>query len=323
MPHTIVLTAMFLLAYFTHLVGFVVAFLGALFICLAAVPSCLLTMYYFEQTGFFEQGAGRRLVSQPLALLQGGHTQRDLTEIGAHVLAMDRELFEHHAGPRAPLSLFFLCIFVVLAAVTITEYCCRPWREPARESDDADHAGEPDAELSALPHQQPGPGLLFPILLGLLMLVFYLLLANHLGTRGGPAHGGFLKARLVLLPPLLWLACLRESASTSLRITGRALVVALLGVNLFLVTRTFAAENETLDRFTAGIEAVGRGRRLAAIGNSGGSRLANPLTGAHHYYCLGTDNITVANYEAGTPHFPIMFRQGTLRPPSADADAII
>ena len=102
-----------------------------------------------------------------------------------------------------------------------------------------------------------------------------------------------------------------------------ALTVVLLGVNLFLVTRTFQEDNKTLEQFTAGIEAAGRGRRLMAIGPTGRGRLANPLVGARHYYCLGTDNLSLDNYEASTPHFPIKYRQGLTRGQRTDADVLI
>ena len=108
--------------------------------------------------------------------------------------------------------------------------------------------------------------MLFPLLLGLLFLACYLFLANNLGTRGGLSHGGYLKPRLALLPPLVWLACLREPANMRIRLAFRVLTVALLAVNLFLVMRTFRADNETLERFTAGIDAVGRGQRLTTFG---------------------------------------------------------
>ena len=61
----------------------------------------------------------------------------------------------------------------------------------------------------------------------------------------------------------------------------------------------------------------------AAIGISAGGRLANPLANARHYYCLGTDNVSIGNYEAGTPHFPIKYRQGVPRGQTADADVLI
>jgi hypothetical protein len=164
---------------------------------------------------------------------------------------------------------------------------------------------------------------LFPLLLGLLVLVGYLFLANSLSARGGLSHGGYLKPRLALLPPLIWLACLREPSSTPLRLGLRTLTVLLLAVNLCLVIRTFRADNETLERFTAGIDAVGRGQRLTTFGLRRVNRPANPLGGARHYYCLGTDNLSVYNYEAGTSHFPIKFRQKFPRGQVPDADILI
>jgi hypothetical protein len=106
-PHAVVLMVLFPLAYFTHLAGLALALTAALaasivvkprsllapvLIVLAAVPSCLLTMDYFEQTSFFEQGAGRRLIGKPL--------ERGIGDIGAQLLALDREVFEHHGVRR-------------------------------------------------------------------------------------------------------------------------------------------------------------------------------------------------------------------------------
>lgn len=335
-PHVAVLSLLFLVAYFTHLVGFVVALTGALgasilakprsvvapiLICLTASPACLLTKHYFEQTGFFEQGAARRLVRQPLALIQGGQMEQGL---GAQLRAIDRELFEHHAGARPPLSLFLIACIFVFAALAIGEYGCRLWFEASLEATEVVEADRPDDEPLATPNRKPGPGWLFPFVLGFLMLGCYLFLTNDLGVRDGNLpHGGYIKARLALLPPLIWLACLREPANAPLRLVIRALTVVLLGVNLFLVTRTFQEDNKTLEQFTAGIEAVGRGHRLKAIGPTGRGRLANPLVGARHYYCLGTDNLSLDNYEAGTPHFPIKYRPGVTRGQTTDADVLI
>src|SRR5262249_12333421 len=162
-----ILMGLFPLAYFTHLLGLLLALTGALaapfvvkprrlqaliLIGLAAAPSCLLTLDYFEQTSFFEQGAGRHLMKQPLAFLQGRNLEREISELGAQLLALDRELFEHHAGVGAPLSLFLLLLFVVFAAAARAEYCRRPGLRPALQ------AGEVV--------DPAGPSLLFPLLLG-------------------------------------------------------------------------------------------------------------------------------------------------------------
>lgn len=333
-PHALALLVLFPLAYFTHLSGFLLALTAALgasivvkprgllapiLIGLAAAPSCLLTMDYFERTGFFEQRAGRRLIRRPTALLQGQALEREAGDLGAQLLALDRELFEHHAGDGAPVSIFFLGLCVVFAAVAFAESCHRPGLKPALQPGKVVDS----AEGPVTPCEVSGPGLLFPLLLGLFFLACYLLLENNLGTRGGLPHGGYLKPRLALLPPLVWLACLRESSAPGRRLAGRVLAVALLAGNLFLVIRTFQADNVTLERFTAGIEAVGRGHRLATVGSQGVSRLANPLAGARHYYCLGTDNLSVYNYEAGTSHFPIKARHGVPRGQMTDADIVI
>jgi hypothetical protein len=335
-PHAGVLTGLFLLAYFTHLVGFVVALAGALaasiltrprsllapiLISLAAAPACFLTMDYFEQSGFVEQGAGRRLMQQPLALLKGGPLDRG---IGAQLKSLDQEIFEHHAGARPPFSIFLVAYFLVFTAFALGEYGYQTWFEPALEATEVVDDDEPDGEPSTSPRPKPGPGWLLPLLFGLVMLAFYLVLPHDLGARDGLLpHGGYLKSRLALLPPLIWLACLREPANTPTRLVVRALTMVLLGANLLLVVRTFETDNETLDRFTAGIEAVGRGQRLTALGTSGRGRLVNPLANARHYYCLGTDNVSVANYEAGTPHFPIKLRRGLRHAQCADAQVLI
>jgi hypothetical protein len=61
---------------------------------------------------------------------------------------------------------------------------------------------------------------------------------------------------------------------------------------------------------------------LKVIGTTGKGRLANPLTGARHYYCLDTGNVSLDNYEASTPHFPIKYRQGP-RAQMAAPDVVI
>src|SRR5438876_346221 len=122
------------------------------------------------------------------------------------------------------------------------------------------------------------------------MLRLYLLLANDLGSgdRLLP-HVGFLKTRLALLPPWVWLACLRESAHAPTRLAIRALTALLLMVNLYLVTQTIEVGNKTLEQYTAGVAAVGRGQRILANHADGGGELADPILHAADYYCLETD----------------------------------
>ena len=53
-----------------------------------------------------------------------------------------------------------------------------------------------------------------------------------------------------------------------------------------------------------------------------GGDLVHPLQHATDYYCLGTDNVNVDNYEALTPHFPLKYRQG-VRSGMNSADVVI
>jgi hypothetical protein len=81
--------------------------------------------------------------------------------------------------------------------------------------------------------------------------------------------------------------------------------------NLVLVTAAVRDGNEVLAQYTAGVEAVGRGHRLFVIQpDPNPSPLVNPLLHAADYYCLGTGNVNLDNYEATRPHFPVMFRRG-------------
>jgi len=153
------------------------------------------------------------------------------------------------------------------------------------------------------------PGWLFPFFLGVLLLSAYLLVPATLEQ-----HGGFLKTRLALMPPLLLLACLREPARPGMRIVARAAAVPLLGANLLLVTATFAAGNQALAEYTAGAGVVGRGDRLFVVQpDRHPAPLADPLFHASNYYCLGTDVVNLNNYETDAPHFPVRFRPGFRR----------
>jgi hypothetical protein len=165
----------------------------------------------------------------------------------------------------------------------------------------------------------------------MLLLAAYLLVPDHLGGGAvGLPNGGFLKARLALLPPLFWLACLREPNSGILKLALRAGIVAMLGVNLWLVNEAFRDGNRELARYTAGIEAVGRGHRIVVNGRPPQrSVFANPLTHMADYYSLGTSNVNLDNYEGMMPHFPVRYRPGfshghwNLASPDSEADVLM
>jgi hypothetical protein len=293
-----VLMLLFTVAYFTHLVGFLLAAAGAfgvaifvsprrilapLLIVVAALPPACLTMNYFESTAFFASTSARRLFQQPLARLRGEKIEPGLWQ---ELRAIDNELLANHVGTAIPASLVLAGFWGLLAILTIASYRARA------------------------PDERDGPGWLFPAVFGLLLLAGYLLAPHDVEFT----HGGFLKTRLAPLPFLVWLACLREPAHRWTRLLVRAVAIVLLAVNLALVMRTVHAGNEELEAYTAGLDAAGSGNRLFVMqANPLQPPLANPLLHAADYYCLGNGNVNLDNYEASTSHFPVKYRPGVKR----------
>jgi hypothetical protein len=292
LPQAAVLMVLLTAAYFTHLAAFLLSWAGAflatlripprywqppVLVCLAGLPAACLTIDYFETTGFFRDRMSQRLVEHPLTTLRGKAVGAGLWK---DLSALDSELFECHAGAHVTFGLLLLPYYALLALFTAVG-------SQGEEVEDA-----------------ATPGWLFPFLLGMLLFAAYFLVPASLDP-----HGGFLKTRLALLPPLLLLACLRELAQLWMRLATRGVVLALLAANLFLVLGTAAVGNQALAQYTAGAEAVGRGFRLFVVQPERQERLlADPLLHASNYYCLGTDGVNLNNYETDAPHFPVRFR---------------
>jgi hypothetical protein len=298
LAHTTVLMLLFTAAYFTHLVGFLVAAAGAiaaavlasprrvvdaLLIGVAALPAGCLVMNYLEQTGFVHAPEARRLWLEPLARFGGRATEHGIVQ---QLVEIDDELFAHHVGIASLGSLILLVFWGLLAALTI--------------------AGQRDGPAE----EGSYPGRLFPVVFGLCLLAGYLLVPSHLGFT----HGGFLKTRLAPLPPLIWLACFRVPTERWRRLLWWTTTSVLLTANLVLVLWTIAAGNRALREYTAGLEAAGTGHRLFVIQpDAPRPPLVDPLLHAADYYCLGTDTVNLDNYEASTSHFPVKYRQGVAR----------
>jgi hypothetical protein len=284
----VALMMLFTLAYFTHLLGFLVAAAGALLIALvvpprrwlapalvgaAALPAACLTLDYLVHTGFLESPAAMNVVHGPLARVVGAKG----IDFGRELAALDAEIFAHHT--RSTLLALVLHVYFALLS-GIGWYSRRGWQ-------DAD------------------PGWLFPALFSLLLLAGFVLVPDGLGS----AHGGFLKMRLAPLPLLVWLACLREPAALQPRLLIRGATVILLAVNLWLVAGTIDAGNAELADYTAGSDALGRGHRFFAIRNQPQPPLrVDHLAHAQHYYSLDTGNMCLDNYEADRAHFPVKYR---------------
>ncbi len=331
LPRTALLAVLFTLAFFTHLVGFLLALagalgavvlapwtsrnepeatsadaaasapsaldfyltrlgarvLGVLLVVGAALPAVCLADDYFQESGFYRDGAARRLLERTRALAQDKRPTRFLHELRK----IDQELLEHHTGPRVSFSLIVAGWLVLLGTWTLGEWLLGASKDGA------------------------GAGWLFPLLFGAALLAAFPLLPHDLGgTNAGQSHGGFLRCRVALLPLLLGLACLREPANRIVRIGVRGLTVLLLGVNLVLVLDVVGQGNDLLAEYTAGVAAAGRDQRLfVSQADRRHFPLVNPLAHAASYYCVGTGNVNLNNYEAATLHFPLKFRRGVTR----------
>ncbi len=304
--------------FFTHLMGFLLAATGLSWfaltsprhrwrnlgwVTLACAPASLLALDYLVQTGFFGAGGSERLFDHAVACLR---RLKSWHFLGQELIAMDSELFSHHSGDSLPLGLIVLGLYAVLVVGTFL---------PSRSRNEI---------YSQAPSRWP------VTILASAFLLAYVVLPQHLNIE----HGGFLKTRIALLPPLLLLACLREPARaerwmgdayqssrlpTLPTLAARAVVILVLVVNLVLVTRRMAVDNRALAEFTAARDIVGCGRVLLVFWGQQhppGKRseeLADPLLHAANYYCLGTGNLNFDNYQAGTKHFPVHFRDGFTR----------
>jgi hypothetical protein len=289
----VVLGLILLATYFTHLVGFLLTAGSVVWVAVSAwwrrprnllwvggavVPSALLTADYLIKAGFFAahgDGGGWEAARDWLRIQTG--LERFWTEL----TAVNQGLFRPYeeSFPLGTLVLFFY-----LGLVLTTLFAERLDPEPAKP----------------LPRKWP------VALLALALAALYFVLPDSLG-----AHGGYLRARLPFLPPLLLLACLRLPPQGWVRFTLRTAMYLLLGVNLALISRYFHAAQSELAEFTAGAASVGHGHTLSFVKSDLGTKLVDYLEHASDYYCLSTGNINMDNYEATKNYFPIRFRPGT------------
>jgi hypothetical protein len=294
----LVLAPLFLLAYFSHLFGFLVAagsaawlafasrkrpLRGLACVTIAALPASVLTVIFLDSSGFFGSVAAHRLGAEPLAWLR----QEDAWDrLRLEMLAIQWQIFEPQAAGYVAPGLLLGLLFAGLALASVG--AARDARRPR----------------------------VWPVaVLSLGFFLLYLLVPDHLGAgQNTTEHGGFLKARLALLPALLWLGCFPEPQMPALRRILGALAVLLVGLNLVLVTRYCERANVDLEEYTAGLASAGTGRTLFVLEPDGEPRgVAEPLLHAAGYYCLETGNVCLENYQPATSHFPLMLRDGVAR----------
>jgi hypothetical protein len=287
------LMVLFGLAYFTHLLGYLLAGAGAACILAASPPhrlrklgglalavlptGCLAASTLLEpgRLGLREnldQGVRR----WPLHL-SGQQWWQD-------VLSVNQGFFEPYEAWGVPLGILVLFFYEALLLAPLLEPAGKP---------------EPDGKL---------PSRLPLVVFSCGIAVLYLVLPDFLS-----AAIGFLKARLVLLLPLLALACLRMPNQGTVRRVLTGFMYLLVAANLFFVLRYFSSANDELAEYTAGLRYAGHNGSLFVMQSRAGSQRVSYLEHAANYYCLTTGNVNLDNYQAELKHFPVRYRPGITR----------
>lgn len=278
-----ILALLFLACWFTHLVGFLLAVTGSLWlaaarstpgprgarlawITLAALPALLLTGDYFERTGFWGAGGNDQL----LARLSMERLQADMA-----ALAMQMFAPLPTAGQLMFLTFGIYGLFLLVGLFS------------------------PEAG-----------GQRWPIACyGLMLFMFYFLVADHLPGD----QGGFLKCRLAAVFPLCLLAGCRPPTRPFLRRACWTLALVALSWKLGLISGHIRSLQGEIEEFTAGVGEIGEERILFIIRGDRRAPGADHLEHAGDYYCLTGSNINLDNHEAASGYFPVRFRDGIVR----------
>jgi len=285
-----VLALLLLADYFTHLYGLMLAVGGAGWLLVTAptdrlrkaalvaaafLPSALLTANYFIHTGFLHSPAVG-MVSHHLDALREGHLVDFLRQ---QWQLLNQNLFEPYEVWPYRMDLLTAVLYAGLVIATLAGPRRTPWR-----------FWPLSARAAA-------------VLLGIGLLVLFMVVPDSLGKQGG-----FLKARVAMLPPLLFLAGLRLPERPIARRLLGSYAVLLLGLNFVLVHGYFRAASADLQEFTAAVNHVGPRRTLWVVWTPPREKLVDYLKHAGDLYCLNTWNIDLNNYEARLNHFPVRFR---------------
>jgi hypothetical protein len=292
----VILAGLFTLAYFTHLVGYLQAALAAtllvlcrsgfrwyrlLTVSVALLPSLAFCADYMMSTGLTPSLIAHA-ITENLTSVRGG-------PIGSvawgDLLHLNRDIFVGYLGWSIPVGLCCLLMFGAAAALWLYDW----FRKKGAAADAANE---------------------WPVFVVLVVMgILYIAMPDGFGN-----HGGYLKPRLAIVLPVLGLALLRPPSDAWAR-------YGLLGGNCTLVAAQlvctyghFAAANQLLDQYTAGIDEIGRGHVIYVIQTTETDPYrVNYLLHASHYYCLDTDCTNLDNYEAGGHYFPVRFRAGIWR----------
>jgi hypothetical protein len=288
---------LFLVAgFFTHLVGCLLAAVGAVWVLTPALwktlrrfgwlagailPVLFLTLRYFAKSGITLHESTAQVEGALSRILDPATLESRLSFLP--------DVFFQGTGEWADLMAGLAALFYVGLVLTI----------PPRS---AKAVGPAQARSSLTTYRLPVG------LFGLVMAVLYFALPNHWGQ-----HGGHIISRVALLAPLLWLACCPISPKKSRQWLLQAALCLLLAVQLFFVTMHFRDGNRVIQQFTAAVNQIGGGRIIFVTTPP---RLPEGVSLVEHgacYYALTKGNVNLDNYEAELPYFPVRFREGIVR----------
>ena len=294
--HILLLGYVGLLAYFTHLLGFLLLVAASLLAILfwsesrwlnlgrsllAFLPGAGLVCWYFLSAG----ADGRPiLASRFSALLSTLFSSRVFDMLEQEALALDTQLEGPLALGTGPTGWCLLAFFLVLFYLTLALVFIQ------KESN----------RLAVWP------------MLAMFVLVT---LAYFLGPENlSMEQGGYLKQRFAVLMPLFLGLLLRESRHPAWRWGLLAFFLVVYGLMTLNVWQFFLEQNRELREFTAGRAALGTGRTLFVMqaGTNKGAT-SDPFLHAADYYCADAANINLDNYQAAVRHFPVVFAPGRRR----------
>jgi len=248
---------------------------------LAALPSAALLVEYLARTGFFTHAYWSGML-RDLRWQWGG--DRWLEHLEQWLLKLN----DHFYGAYerwVPLGCFVLLLLEALTVATLLA---------------------PAAAVSG----GERPLRRWPVaVLAILLTALYFVVPNDWQDQGG-----YLKCRLALLVPLLWLGCLCAHPMAAVRLSFNLATYVLLALNLAMLYCYCREANAALAEYTSGVDRVGRNRVLfVAQEQHMGRPLVQPLEHAADYYCLTTGNVNLDNYQADKAYFPVRFRPGIER----------
>lgn len=264
-------SALVLLTYFTHLVGFILTAVSCLWFALtiaprdwkkvvdllfALAPSMLLMLWYFAHAQFSEEGVFQKLKTYLVGWVVGTD---QLDRLKSNIQDYEGNLFGIHLDLPFTLGIGMLIFFLLLVVLSASRQ--KLWAWTRRRS---------------------------VLVLGAGILILYFLMPDKLVF----GKGGYFKARLAPLPPLLFLSCLELPRVRPQRTLILVLTCVMLASGLLWLYTFIRKGNEEVREFVSGIDSIGSNQMIVVVGAKLKPLWVNPLEHAEQYYCLKNHNVS-------------------------------